>query len=63
MNLKEQRKMLAAHEREAQKEGADFWNQGWTQNDTGICSKTDKGFLDTQVNENGTYTHTWTAYK
>ena len=41
--------LLSEHEAEAEKQGAVIRNFGWAQDDFGICSKTSKGLLDSQI--------------
>lgn len=42
--------ILDAHEAEAKKRKLKFYNLGWGQTDTGICSKTSGGYLETEMN-------------
>lgn len=56
-----QQRLYAAHQQEAHRVGAVFWNLGWVQTDTSICSKTSAGILETIVNVFGhpDFLHTW----
>lgn len=51
--------ILAAHDAEIAKRGAQAHNYGWAVSDDGIVSKTDKGILSTDVVSGGII-HTWT---
>lgn len=54
-----QEKLLAAHEAEAEKEGAEFYNLGWASGEDFIHSKTDSGRLYTSIDGDGNITHEW----
>jgi hypothetical protein len=50
--------LCEAHEQEAARFGAEFWNYGWVQNPPyGICSKTSLGLLNSDIDRNGNATH------
>ncbi len=53
-----ERQFLKAHAKELKRRSAKAWNWGWVIVKTGICTKTDKGVLETSI-RNGTITHTW----
>lgn len=57
--LDEQKALWVAHEQEAEREGAEFHNFGWGESEGSICSKTNKGKLQTDANGDGTYSHIW----
>jgi hypothetical protein len=54
MNLR----LVDAHEREAERHNAEFFNLGWGMSDTTIESKTDKGILLTRIRD-GKIEHKW----
>jgi hypothetical protein len=42
--------LLRSHEAEAKRQGAEFGNYGWGTTDNGICSKTTRGRLSSEIN-------------
>jgi hypothetical protein len=48
-----------AHVAEAERQGAEFYNFGWFQDDDCLCSKTDKGILSTEWNDVAGWRHQW----
>lgn len=53
-------KLLTAHTKEAEAKGADFYNLGWVCGFTGITSKTNQGFFETQYGDQpNTFIHIW----
>jgi len=49
-----------AHEKEAKRSGADFYNFGWGADEASIASKTSKGILQSDIDpETGKVTHSW----
>ena len=53
--------LVKAHLAEANKKGATIHNLGWAQTDYGICSKTNKGLLDSDIDPDTLkITHDWT---
>ena len=46
------RKLIKAHEAEAEAKCAKFFNLGWARTDTGIASKTNKGSLSLTLPRN-----------
>jgi hypothetical protein len=52
-------KMLRAHEAEAAKRRAKFFNYGWASGRNGICSKTSHGILTTEINTKMEVSHSW----
>lgn len=56
-----QDQLIAAHEEEADKHGAEFYNLGWASGDDFIHSKTDKGRLYSEIDAKGKVTHEWQA--
>lgn len=55
------KKIGPAHKREAKRHDAEFYNYGWGVTDIGIVSKTDKGILETTLNQDGSITHQWST--
>ena len=50
MNYEEiQDTILKSHEKEADKRKMEIYNLGWSQTESGICSKTSKGYLTTEI--------------
>jgi len=41
--------LVAEHSAEARDKGAMITNMGWSQDEFGICSKTTKGILESQI--------------
>ena len=55
--------MLKAHEAEAAKHGAEFYNFGWHSGQNCICSKTEKGILETRIHPaTMKVRHHWTSW-
>jgi len=56
-------KLLDEHGREAERQGAEFYNFGWVINEHSIMSKTSRGYLDSEINpDTMLVTHQWRAY-
>ena len=56
-------KLLDEHGREAERQGAEFYNFGWVTNGPSIMSKTSRGYLDSEINpDTMLVTHQWRAY-
>jgi hypothetical protein len=53
--------LIAAHDTEINRVGADVWNYGWVFGGTGMASKTTKGILSTNFRD-GEIKHTWDNY-
>jgi hypothetical protein len=51
--------LINEHQREIDDKGAVALNFGAGATDTGIYSKTTLGALDTEINDDGTFTHVW----
>jgi hypothetical protein len=57
-----QQALWEAHEKEAERAGAEFWNFGWGETEGSIASKTSRGVLTTTLW--GTeYRHDWEEAK
>lgn len=54
-----QLQLMDAHAEEAEKEGAEFYNLGWASGEGFIHSKTDMGRLYSQIEPDGSISHTW----
>jgi hypothetical protein len=52
-------RLWQAHEAEAQREGAEFYNYGWSTSPGGICSKTSAGRLESWISATGQILHEW----
>lgn len=52
--------LVTAHLQQAERIAAEIVNFGWVVGDNGICSKTNKGFLETTVDSNQQITHNLT---
>jgi hypothetical protein len=55
----EELELVEAHAKEIERVGAEAYNFGSAQTDTGIRSKTSKGPLDSERRADGTIVHTW----
>lgn len=56
--------LVQEHEKEVKRVGAEFYNFGWGQTDTGIASKTSQGILDSEIDlDTGEVIHTWDDYE
>lgn len=44
-----EQKLVSAHQKEADKRNAKIGNFGWSQTEYGICSKTSKGYLTSEM--------------
>ncbi len=56
-------KLLEEHGREAERQGAKFYDFGWVTNEHSIMSKTSRGYLDSEINpDTMEVTHQWTPY-
>ena len=56
-------RLWQAHEAEAQREGAEFYNYGWSTSPGGISSKTSAGYLESWISATGQIMHEWTPYR
>jgi len=54
-------RLWQAHEAEAQREGAEFYNYGWSPG--GTSSKTSAGYLESWISATGQIMHEWTPYR
>jgi hypothetical protein len=59
-----QDKLAQAHEDKAVELGVEFTNWGWGTDENGICSKTTKGILESNINPNTMHvSHRWVTYE
>jgi hypothetical protein len=59
-----QDKLAQAHDDEAARLGVKFTNWGWVTVETGICSKTTKGILESSIDPNSLLvSHNWITYE
>jgi hypothetical protein len=57
-------KLAQAHDDEAARLGVEFTNWGWVTDETGICSKTTKGILESSIDPNTLLvSHNWITYE
>jgi hypothetical protein len=57
-------KLLRSHEAKAASLGVEFTNYGWVIAENGICSKTTKGILDSNISPaTMQVSHSWITYK
>ena len=56
-------KLLEEHGREAEKQGAEFYDFGWATNEHSIMSKTSRGCLHSEIDpDTMIVTHQWRPY-
>jgi hypothetical protein len=57
--LKRQEELAIEHDKEAKRKHAKITNFGWVTDENLILSKTSKGFLESNINDNDEIIHKW----